>query len=134
MPLQWCQPSDLTAYGINAQAIQDVPISEQVKACIAATGVMAGYFRARFPVDDPGFALLDTNPVMYTAWIAAFIVLSSRGYDPAGDPLIKERYDAAITYGESVQRQAITPLVSNPPQPGVNYQAPAVITHCRRGW
>ena len=114
MTLQWCQPSDITRYGINALAIADVPQADLVSACVAATATMAGFFRGRWPVDDPTFAILDATTTMYVAWIAGYLVMSQRGYDPAAgsDLQIKERYDSAIAWGMGVQRQAVTPLGS----------------------
>lgn len=135
MGTQYCQPSDLTAVGINPLALINVSNAEQVAACIAASTKADSYLRGRYPLPLLSF---DQDIVLHTAYIAVYLLMSARGYNPSAgaDDLIRERYFEAIGYPDrpgsgwfpGVQRQAIHPNVtfSNPNPP--NFSLPAVRT------
>jgi phage gp36-like protein len=132
---QYCDPSDLTLYAINPLALQGIPNATQVAACVAASERADSYLRGRFPLPLLAWG---QDVRMHTAYIAVFLLLSARGYNPSAgaDDLIRERYYEAVGYPDrpgsgwfpGVQRQAIHPDVTfsqpNPP----NFSLPSVRT------
>lgn len=143
---QYCQPSDLTLYAINPLAFVNVTTAQQTAACIAASERADSYLRGRYtlPLTQWG-----TDLTMMTSYVAVFLLLSARGYDPAagGDRLVQERYYEAIGFPDrpgsgwfpGVQRQAIHPDVtdsagsaSGDPLPQVRTGGPASLPV--RGW
>jgi phage gp36-like protein len=92
---QYCTPTDLTLYAINANALQAIPLGNQTAACIQASSEADGYLTDRYP--PPYGAPYPTALVLYTAYIAVFRLLSARGYQPdaGADSRIAENYYAA---------------------------------------
>lgn len=146
MASQYCTPSDLIAVGINPLALQGISNAQQVAACIAASEKADSYLRGRYPLPLLTFG---QDVVMHTAFIAVYLLLGQRGYNPSAgaDNLIRERYYEAVGYPDrpgsgwfpGVQRQAIHPDVTfatpNPP----NFSLPSVRTGGpsaapQRGW
>lgn len=139
---QYIVPSDLTLYAINSFAIQQIPQTDQVNACIAASEVADSYLRGRYPLPLLAWG---ADIKMHVAYIAVYYLMSARGFNPnqsGGDEIIKDRYYESVGYPDKpgsgwfpmVQRQAIHPdvTVSTPTIP--KYQFPAITTGRARGW
>lgn len=131
----YCQPNDLTSVGVNPLALQDVTLAEQQAACATASAMLDDYFGGRYQLP-----LLAWPPsVTYrAAQIAVYLLLKARGMNPdaGADKQLKEMYDEAIAWAQSVQRQAthpqVTPSLASPGNP--TYDLPQVQTSQQRGW
>lgn len=131
---QYCQPSDLTLYAINPNALANTSPTQQTDACIAASAVMDDHFAGRYPLP---LLTWPQSVIMYCAWIAQYLLISgARGYNPAAgaDVAVRMKYEDAITWCRGVQRQEIHPAVTfNQPNPPT-YQLPQVYTSPPRRW
>lgn len=135
MGSQYCTPTDLTTVGINPLALQGISNTELVAACVAASEKADSYLRGRYPLP---LLTWGADITLHTAYIAVYLLLSARGYNPSAgaDNLIRERYYEAVGYPDrpgsgwfpGIQRQAIHPDVtfSNPNPP--NFSLPQVRT------
>lgn len=124
--------TDLTSYGISAVAVANLdPVTLQ-KQCDAASGIADGYLAGRYNM--PLLTPFPQDLVLYVSWIAAFLTMSVRGYNPdaAADTLILDKYEKAINWFEGVQRQRIHPNVIQSPVAAPAYQLPQVLTTPRR--
>src|ERR1700678_4126417 len=135
MSSQYCQPSDLTNTGINPLALTNVLSSQQTAACIAASERADSYMRGRYalPLSQWG-----QDVTMMTAYIAVYLLMAARGYNPASssDVTIRQNYEDAIKWFEGVQRQNVhpdvTPAIAQPGDP--THDLPQVQTSPQRGW
>ena len=75
---------------------------------------------------------------MMTAYIAVYLLMAARGYNPASssDVTIRQNYEDAIKWFEGVQRQNVhpdvTPAIAQPGDP--THDLPQVQTSPQRGW
>jgi phage gp36-like protein len=92
---QYCTPTDLTTYAINALALQGIPAGNQTQACIEASSEADGYLNDRYP--PPYSAPFPTALIIHTAYIAVFRLFNARGYQPdaGADSRIADNYYAA---------------------------------------
>ena len=131
----YCQPSDLTTYAINPIALTGVSPGEQTGACIAASEKADSYMRGRYALPLLAWG---QDIVIHTAYIAVYLLMTSRGYNPSAgaDDLIRLRYEDAVHWFEGIQRQSVhpdvTPAVAQPGDPV--HDLPQVITSPQRGW
>ena len=77
---QYCTPTDLTTYAINANALQGVPLQSQLAACVQASSEADGYLNDRYP--PPYVAPYPAALVVHVAYIAVYRLFSARGYQP----------------------------------------------------
>jgi phage gp36-like protein len=130
---QYVTAAELRSY-VNAAAIVDIEEQDVTRACIAASEKADSYFRGRYPLP---FTAYGEDVKMHVAWIAVYIALRQRGYNPAQDGTadpIRQQFDDAVMWLEGVQRQSIHPDVTyNSPSPP-NYQLPTVRSAQARGW
>ena len=135
MSSQYCQPSDLTTIGINPIAFVNITTPQQVAACVAASERADSYLRGRYALPLLSWG---QDVVMMTAYIAVYLLMSARGYNPSSgaDNTIRERYEDAIKWFEGIQRQAVhpdvTPAVAQPGDPV--HDLPQVQSSPQRGW
>jgi phage gp36-like protein len=133
MGTQYVTSTQLRAY-VNQFAIQDITEADLTTACVAASSKADGYFRNRFPLP---FASYGPDVTLHVAWVAVFIAMQTRGYNPARegqpDPL-RDNYNDAILWLQGVERQAITPDVTVNAPSTPTYQLPSVRTSQVRGW
>jgi phage gp36-like protein len=92
---QYCQPSDLTLYAINALALQGISLVTQTAACVEASSEADGYLVDRYP--PPYSAPFPAALVIHTSYIAVYRLLTARGYAPdaGADNRIADNYYAA---------------------------------------
>jgi len=92
---QYLQPSDIVLYACNALALQGIAMPTQVAACIQVSSEADGYLNDRYP--PPYSAPFPMALIMNCAYMAAFRLLSARGYQPdaGADNRIAENYYAA---------------------------------------
>lgn len=121
--------TDLTTYGINPVAVANIDAVTLQNQCNAASGIADGYLAGRYnmPLLTPYSPAL----VMYVTWIAAFLTMSVRGYNPdaGADALILDKYEKAVAWLEGVQRQRIhDPAIIQSAIAPPAYQLPQVLT------
>jgi phage gp36-like protein len=132
---QYCTPADIALYALNPLALTTVPNATQVAACVAASEKADSYMRGRFQLPLVAWG---TDVTMHTAFLAAKILLSGRGYNPntGADDRIEKQWDDAIRWFEGIQRQSVhpdvTPSIVSPGNPV--YDLPQVRTDGQRGW
>ena len=147
----YCLPSDITTYALPAGAIPaSITPTQIAEACTAASNEADSYMRARYalplqmnyPIGGP-FTTFDPSLVRHTAYIAAFILMSFRGFSPTAgaDQMIRENYYKAVGWPDrpgsgffpGVERQHIhldvVQATVTPPQ----YNLPTVYTRPPRG-
>lgn len=146
---QYCQPSDLTLFAIPATALTaQITTPMQVAACVAASSEADSAMRGRYPLPITGSVaggpgVYDPALVRHTAYIAAYSLMSQRGFQGAGaDNMIRENYYKAVGnpnfpgshgfFGE-VARQNRHLDVTGPTPSGTDYQFPAVHSRTPRG-
>lgn len=149
MPSQYCQPADITSTGIPATAIPaSITAPMLVNACIQGSARADAYMRGRYPMPITGSVaggpgVFDPALVMNVAYIAAYIVMSLRGFQPnaEADRLIVANYYSAIGNPEipgsgffpGVERQNIHLDVTFAAPQSPKYNLPAVTTSPSRG-
>jgi hypothetical protein len=138
----YCVADDLAKY-IPPAALQPIPRAILVQACLDATEEADSYLRGRYALPLLAWG---SDVRKYTAWIAIYMAMSSRGFSPqaGADRQITERYYAAVGYPDrpgsgwfpGIQRQSIHPDVTpSQAQPGDPvHDLPQVITSPQRGW
>jgi hypothetical protein len=138
---QYCTPSDVTTYALPATALATVSSGEQTAACVAASEEADSFLRGRFQLP---LASWGQDVVRYTAYIAAYLMMSKRGFQPLGgaDAMIRENYYRAVGYPDrpgtgwfpQIQRQSIHPDVVEGGVSAPKYQLPQVYSAPKRGW
>ncbi len=136
--LPYCQPADVALYALNPLALANVASATQLAACVAASEKADSYMRGRFTLP---LLAVGTDVTMHTAFLAAKILLSGRGYNPStgADDRIEKQWDDAVRWFEGIQRQSVhpdvTPSGSSPGGSGsATTDLPQVITQPQRGW
>jgi len=139
---QYCSPSDL-ANAVNPLALTGVTLAQQTQACIDASNDADAFMRGRYNL--PLIAPFDPGIVRHVAYIAVFLLLAARGYNPSAgaDNLIEANYHKAVGdprypgtgYFPGIQRQIIHPnVVETVASIGSPTQLPQVSTAPQRGW
>lgn len=125
--------ADLATFGLMASATQPVPDATLDAILESASRELDNYFRARYSLPLLGW---DTSIREKTCWIAAYMVMTARGYSQDGgyDQGIEERYKMAVAWAEGVERQRIHPHVQETPVQAPAYQFPQVATCRKAGW
>jgi phage gp36-like protein len=131
----YCQPADLITTGVNAIALQDVPVQDQLVACQQASELADSYIRGRYALPLSAWG---ADVTFRTAQIAVYLTLKSRGYNPSAgaDDNVRQGYEDSIRWFEGIQRQNthpdVTPAVAQPGDP--IHDLPQVITSQQRGF
>lgn len=124
--MPYASRTDLTAYGIPANALGGLTTAQQDAALDAASKRVDSYLRGRYGLPLIAWGVEITQA---TCVIAAYQLMHTRGYNPASgaDVNIENRYHETIAWLEQVQRQAAHPDVT--PQPAApTYNRPTVIS------
>lgn len=104
---QYAQPTDLANIGLAPGALQNVTTPVQNAALLMASGIVDASLQSRYilPLTQWGNDL-----VRATAVIAAYDILTSRGYSPQSpDDHIRQRYLDALAWLKSVGDGEDTP-------------------------
>lgn len=119
--------ADLYRFGAPATAFSTISIADQQAALDNASAKIDEFLTARYPLPLISWPVSITE---YAARIAAYNVLSVRGYNPAigneGDTNLKSRYDDAIRMLTLIQKQQMHPAVVAQPNQAATYEQPAV--------
>lgn len=94
--------AELLALGIGYEALTDVDSTVRTQACRAASGVVLSYLKKRYDLTDLAGWSDDVKDA--TASIAAWRILSRRGYNPQStiDIAIKANADVALQWLQAV--------------------------------
>ena len=124
---QYAQVSDLPIYGLPATALQSPALTPEVlnSTLQGASSEMDSYFNGRYQLP---LLTWDVSVTEVCAKIAAYRLLSVRGYNPASaaDVNIRDRYLDSVAWLNKVQRQAVHPNVTPTDQSNPNTQQPGV--------
>lgn len=147
MPSQYASIADLFLYGLREEARGDVPDSALTANLISASQMVDGYLVGRYGVGSVPLVSWGTEITMWTAWIAAYLVMSGpRGYSAdAIDANIRLRYEDARDLLRRTQRQDYHPILEARQAQGSTGIQPLVISYSvvnlasgctgpRRGW
>jgi phage gp36-like protein len=121
--------ADLYKYGAPATAFGVLSGADQQAGLDEASAKIDEFLAARYPLPLISWPVSITE---YAARIAAYNLLSVRGYNPAigneGDTSLKSRYDDAIRQLTLIQKQQMHPAVVAQPNQAPTYEQPAVYT------
>lgn len=129
--------TDLTRFGISAAALSSVSTATQDAALEAASRVADSYLRSRYTLPLTGYG---DDLKRAVCAIAAWDLLSTRGYDPqrGGDEAVRMRSDAAVSWLKDVSagRAAVSGGVTTPGplRPSRAATAATVASTSKRGW
>lgn len=129
--------TDLTRFGISANALTNVSTEAQDAALEAASRVADSYLRSRYALPLTGYVDDLKRAVCH---VAAWDLLTTRGYDPnrGGDEAVKLRHDTAIAWLKDVcaGRAAVSGgnTTPGPSRPSRVASAASVSSSSKRGW
>lgn len=140
---RYAEQADLIALGINADAIAGIDPTKVNEALDAASAKVDSYLRAQFTLPLTQFG---KDIVEATSIIAAYSILSGRGYNPAAgsDPNLRQRYvdivgepPHRLGWLDLVAKGAVTPDAtgsSSGSTEGTPDYAPMPVSSSQRGW
>jgi phage gp36-like protein len=136
---EYCTPADLAIFGINAEALEALPVQDNELPPIgAASARIDSYLRQRYvlPLTRVGQDIREACAI-----IAAYRVLSVRGLKPGDNPEdanIRLQYEDMIAWLGKIAAGSVSPDVddSDPSTPGAGEQAapPRVSSNVQRGF
>ena len=108
----YCTPSDLSQYGIRAEALATTETAKLQAAIVAASDVIDGYLRSRFKLP---LAAWGTDITRLCAKIAVYDLILVRGFNSAraGDEQIQASYEDAIQTLRDITNERFTPNVTD---------------------
>lgn len=118
---------DLASYAINPNAFAGISVVKQQQQLDAASTVAEGYLADQYHL--PIAAPYPVDLKMAVCSIAAFFLMTFRGYQPGGsDEMIRMRYDDAIKWLSGIASGMITPAGILDSTPNTREGAPRVVT------
>lgn len=104
--------TQLGQFGIRAAALAGIPTGDQDAALEAASDLADSYLRSRFTLP---LTVWQDDLRRAVCSIAAYDLLSSRGYNPdaGADTNVRQRYEDAIRWLERVAAGQVTPDVTD---------------------
>jgi len=129
----YCTVAQLLALALPQESVQNLSNAQLQAECDAASTLADSYLRGRYALPLLTF---DIELSMQVAYVAAYNILASRGYNPeaGADSIYKDRWLMAIEWLKGVQRQSIHPNVTPSPAYDPILSFPQVSTACERGW
>jgi len=137
--LEYCTANDLGVFGVNAEALEALPIQDNEQGPIAAASArIDSYLRQQYvlPLTRVGQDIREACAI-----IAAYRVLSVRGLKPGENPEdanIRLQYEDTIRWLEKIAAGSVSPDIddSDPGTPAAGEQAgaPRVSSNAQRGW
>jgi phage gp36-like protein len=104
----YATPTDLASYAINPTAFAGISTASQQAQLDAASTVAEGYLSDQYHL--PIVAPYPIDLKMAVCSIAAFFLMTFRGYQPGGaDEMIRMRYDDAIKWLSGIAQGMISP-------------------------
>lgn len=110
---QYATTTDLQNLAITPAAYNRFGAAAAGAALLSASSICDSYIVSQFelPLQTTPSNGWDQSLTMYTCWIAAFLLYSQFGYNPAApaDAVIESRYTKAIEWLENVRDKKIRP-------------------------
>lgn len=136
---EYCTAADLGVFGVNAEALEELPIQDNEQGPIAAASAkIDSYLRQQYvlPLTRVGQDIREACAIM-----AAYRVLSVRGLKPGENPEdanIRLQYDDTLKWLVQIGKGEASPDIddSDPGTPAAGEQAgaPRVSSNVQRGW
>lgn len=130
--MPWVDADDLAAYGVQAAAFANVDSGDVTKALEGASEVAASYLRSRIQPTQI-ITSVGEDVKMHICMIAAYNLMSVRGFKPSGDTQLAIRAEQARSWFRSVGRGETTPAIvtttAEPQRTGAR-----VLSSPPRGW
>lgn len=128
--MPYASMADLRALGLPEAVLASIPEAEQEAALEAASALADSYLRARY---DLPLAAWGRGLTRAVALIAAYDLMSRRGYDPTrpGQENLRMRYEDAIRWLEGVAAGKVDPGVVDA-TPEISSSAIQAVTRERR--
>ncbi len=119
--------ADLYIYGAPQKAFGQLTTDQLTGGLESASNILDTYFRGRYSLP---LVVWDVSVKEATCRIAAYNLLSVRGYNPASgsDVNIKDRYDEAIAWAVRVEKQQAHPNVTPQQHETPDYNQPMVVS------
>ncbi len=129
----YCTVQQLLSFALPSEAVQNLSNTQLQAECDAASTLADSYLRGRYNLPLVSF---DIELSMQVAYIAAYNIMASRGYNPetGADSIYQTRWIAATEWFKGVQRQAIHPNITPSPTGDPTLTFPQVNTAPERGW
>jgi phage gp36-like protein len=132
----YAEQSDLSAFGINPNALKNTDPTAIGKALASASRKIDSYLPSKFTLP---LVAWDDNIKEATCVIAAYTAMSARGFNPesGSDKNIRDRYLDQIRWLERVASGSVTPRVTDSASgsaPGRPSARPRMVSSSQRGW
>jgi len=103
---QYLTVEEMPSLGINAKALERVPLDDLTLAVEAASSEADCYLSALYDVPMTAVPLAVKKHV---ANVAVYHLMSVKGFSPAGsDQIIVDNYDRAIRFFKDIQKQGLS--------------------------
>ena len=122
----YCDREQLARYGLPPKALSRFTTEEQDRGLEAASGVVDSYLRARYTLPIQRWGLELTRCV---AAIAAYDLMTSRGYDPnlAADEQLRLRYEDSLAWLRMVRKNEVDPGIVDSKDPATPSRPPNML-------
>lgn len=122
----YCDREQLARYGLPPKALSRFTTEEQDRGLEAASGVVDSYLRARYTLPIQRWGLELTRCV---AAIAAYDLMTSRGYDPnlAADEQLRLRYEDSLMWLKMVRKNEVDPGIVDSKDPTTPSRPPNML-------
>jgi hypothetical protein len=128
----YCEPRDLTKFGLPKRATQGVAAEDILEACIGISVLAEGYLNGQYTMPLTAWGL---DVRMQCAKMIAALVLTNKGIDPEGpDDVIFTERDAATRWFLRVSEGKISPPGIVDSTPETNEGGSFHVGNTSRGW
>ena len=129
----YVRPADVAQRSIQAEALEGIPAERLAEACLDASNKADGYFKRRYTMPLGSWG---SDVRRELAHIAAFQIMSHRGFDPSGgtDSLIEKNHDMALKWLGQVGAGTVSPEIadSTPARSGSGARVYNRVHECER--
>lgn len=124
---QYATLDDLYRSGFPETARAEFTDDALTDGLVKASGVADSHLRGRYRLPLVSYP---SELSMYVSWIAAYLILSTRGFNPASgaDVNLRQRYEDALEWLEGVQAKRIHPDISPAANQSPSFDRPLVLT------
>lgn len=103
----YCDPADITNYAVPEHSIKELSQHKRADACISATDIADGYIGTAYTLPLTAWG---DDLRQQTAYIAAAILFSGRGFDSRGpDKAVADNRDMALKWLDRISNGRLSP-------------------------
>lgn len=131
---EYCDTSDLTRWGINANALRGISERDaQQEAIKGASRLIDSYLRSQFTLP---LTAVGEDLQRACAIIAVYDLIASRGFRPdeSENSVLRQRYEDVIAWLKMIATGQVTPVVTDSSTTPGSAGAPKVGSNSQRGW